>query len=80
MTMKPSIKLNKLLMAFPETNPEYSVEDYQNAVTAHFFLNIGPEPINTPRYQKWGSQTNSTYTNHTQWRSPKMVFVFTHKN
>ena len=40
MTMKPylmgvsSISLNKPLMVFTGTDPEYSVEDYLNAVTS----------------------------------------------
>ena len=33
------------------TDPEYSVDDYLNAVTAKLILNIGPEPINTPLHQ-----------------------------
>ena len=59
MTMNPylmggsSITSNKPLMVFTGTDPEYSVEDYLNAVTAKFILNIGPEPINTPLHQKW---------------------------
>ena len=39
---------NKPLMAFTGAYPEYSVEDYLNAVTANLILNIGPEPLNTP--------------------------------
>ena len=59
MTMNPylmggsSITSNKPLMVFTETDPEYSVEDYLNAVTANLILNIGPEPINTPLHQNW---------------------------
>ena len=59
MTMNPylkggsSITSNKPLMAFTGTDPEYSVEDYLNAVTANLILNIGPEPINTPLHQNW---------------------------
>ena len=59
MTMNPylmggsSITSNKPLMVFTGTDPEYSVEDYLNAVTANLILNIGPEPINTPLHQKW---------------------------
>ena len=59
MTMNPyliggsSIASNKPLMVFTGTDPEYSVEDYLNAVTANLFLNIGPEPINTPLNQNW---------------------------
>ena len=53
MTMNPylmggsSITSNKPLMVFTGTDPEYSVEDYLNAITANLILNIGPEPINT---------------------------------
>ena len=43
-----SITSNKPLMVFTGPDPEYSVEDYLNAVTANLILNIGPEPINTP--------------------------------
>ena len=35
------------------TYPEYSEEDYLNAVTANLILNIGPEPVNTPLHQTW---------------------------
>ena len=48
-----SITSNKPLMVFTGTDPEYSVEDYLNAVTASLILNIGPEPINTPLHQTW---------------------------
>ena len=59
MTMNPylmggsSITSNKPLNVFTGTDPEYSVEDYLNAVTANLILNIGPEPINTPLHQNW---------------------------
>ena len=59
MTMNPylmggsSITSSKPLMVFTGTDPEYSVEDYLNAVTANLILNIGPEPINTPLHQNW---------------------------
>ena len=33
--------------------PEYSVEDYLNAVAANLILNIGAEPMNTPLHQSW---------------------------
>ena len=48
-----SITSNIPLMVFTGTDPEYSVEDYLNAVTATLILNIGPEPINTPLHQNW---------------------------
>ena len=38
-------------MVFTDTDPEYSVEDFLNAVTANLILNIGPEPIKTPLHQ-----------------------------
>ena len=59
MTMNPylmgesSIPSNKLLMVFTSKGPQYSVEDYLNAVTANLIVNIGPEPINTPLHQNW---------------------------
>ena len=59
MTMNPylmggsSIMSNKPLMLFTGTDPENSVKDYLNAVTATLVLNIGPEPVNTPLHQKW---------------------------
>ena len=40
-------------MVFTGTDPEYSVENYLNAVTSNLILNIGPEPINTPLHQNW---------------------------
>ena len=46
-----SVTSNKPLMVFTGTDPEYSVEDYLNAVTANLSLNIGPELINTPLHQ-----------------------------
>ena len=59
MTMNPylmggaSISSNNPLMVFTDTDPEVSVEDYLNAVTAKLILNVGPEPVNTPLYQNW---------------------------
>ena len=59
MTMNPylmggsSITSNKPLMVFTGRDPEYSVEDYLNAVTANENLKIGPEPIDTPLHQNW---------------------------
>ena len=40
-------------MLLTGTDPEYSVEDYLNAVTANLILNIGTEPINTQIHQNW---------------------------
>ena len=38
-------------MEFIDTDPEYFVEDYLNAVTAN--LNLGPEQVKTPLHQHW---------------------------
>ena len=59
MTMNPylmggsAIQPNEPLMVFTGTEPEYSVEDNLDAVTANLILNIGPEPINMPIHQNW---------------------------
>ena len=59
MTMNPylmvgsSITSNKPLMVLTGTDPEYSVQNYLNAVTAKLILNIGPEPVITPLHQNW---------------------------
>ena len=59
MTMNPCLicesskSSNMPLMVFTGTDPECSVEDYLNAVTANLILNIGPEPINMPLHQNW---------------------------
>ena len=81
MTMNPylmggsSITSNKPLMVFTGRDPEYSVEDYLNAVTANFILNIGPKPINVLNIgpepaQKWFSvlpiEIKSDWTRFTQ--------------
>ena len=59
MTMNPylmgglSITSNKPLMVFTGTYPEYSVEDFLNAVLPNLILYIGIEPVNTPLHQNW---------------------------
>ena len=40
-------------MILTGTDPEYSLEDYLNAVTANLILNIGPEPVYMPLHQNW---------------------------
>ena len=45
------ISSNKPLTVFTGTNPEYSVEEFLNAVTANLILNLGCEPVNTPLFQ-----------------------------
>ena len=51
-------------MVFTGTDPEYSVKDYPNAVTANLVLNIGPEPVHTTS-SKLETSTHSFNTNHT---------------
>ena len=48
-----SITSKKPLMIFTGTDPEYSVDDYLNAVIANLILKIGPESINSPLHQNW---------------------------
>ena len=50
---RSSISSDKRLMVITGADPDYSVEDYLNAVTANLFLNIGSEPVNTPLHQNW---------------------------
>ena len=38
-----SMTSNKPSKVFTDTDPEYFVEDYLNAVTANLVLNLGPE-------------------------------------
>ena len=44
---------NKPLMVFTGTDPEYSVEDYLNAITADLILNIVPKSVHSPLHQNW---------------------------
>ena len=59
MTLNPylmggsSLSSNKPLMVFTGTDPEYSVDDNLNAVTANLISNIGPESVNMPLHQNW---------------------------
>ena len=59
MTMNPYLMVgssktsNKSIIGIHRHKPEYSVEDYLNAVTANLILNIGSEPVNTPLHQNW---------------------------
>ena len=61
MTMNPylmgrfSISSIKPLMVLTETDPEYSVEDFLNAVTANLLLNIGPEGVQKRHFIKNGN-------------------------
>ena len=50
---RSSVSSNKTLMVFTGPDPEYSVKDYLNAVTANLILDIGPLPVNTPLHQNW---------------------------
>ena len=40
-------------MVFTGTDPEYSEEDYLNAVRAEIIFNVGSEPVKIPLYQNW---------------------------
>ena len=81
MTMIPylmggsSITSNKPLMVFTGTDPEYSVEDYLNAVTANLILNIEPEPLNTPLHQNWIHRRTAKSKQHLM-AQPKNDFQF----
>ena len=48
-----SISSNKPLTVITGTDPEYSVEDYLNAVIENLILIIEPKPVNTPFHQNW---------------------------
>ena len=71
---------NKPLMLFTGKDPEYSVEDYLNAVTANLILNIRPEPINTPLHQNWIHRRTALIQTTLDGAAQKMVFSITHKN
>ena len=86
MTMNPylmggsSIQSNKPLMVFIGTYPEYSVEDYLNAVTANLILNVGPEPINTPLHQNWIHRRTTLIPTTLDGAAHKLFFRFTYRN
>ena len=51
--MVVSSKASKTFLVFTGTDPECSVEEYLNAVTANRIWNLSPEPINTPLHENW---------------------------
>ena len=67
-------------MVFTGTDPEYSVEDYLNAVTANLILNIGPEPINTPLHQNWIHRRTALIQTTLDGTAEKMVFSIAYRN
>ena len=67
-------------MLFTGTDPEYSVEDYLNAVTANLILNIGPEPIHTPLHQNWIHRRTALIQTTLDGAAQKMVFSITYRN
>ena len=75
-----SITSNKPLMVFTGTDPEYSVEDYLNAVTANLILNIGPEPINTPLHQNWIHRRTALIQTTLDGAAQKWFFSTTSRN
>ena len=86
MTMNPylmggsSINSNKPLMVFTGTDPEYSVEDYLNAVTTNLISIIGPEPINTPLHQNWIHRRTALIKTTLDGAAKKFIFSTTHRN
>ena len=53
-TMNPYlISSKKPLMVFTGTDPEYSLEDYLNAITAKVIKNVGLESVNTLLHPSW---------------------------
>ena len=82
MTMNPylmsgsSITSNKPLIVFTGTDPEYSVEDYLNAVTPNLILNIGPEPVNTPLHQNWIHKRTALIQATIDGAAQKCFFLF----
>ena len=59
MTMRPYLKCGSFLTSikplkdFTETDPEFSVEYYLNAVTANLISYMGPESIITQLHYNW---------------------------
>ena len=86
MSMKPylmsgsSLISNKPLRVFTGTDPEYSVEDYLNAVTAKLILNIRPEPVKALPHQNWIHRRTASIQTTLDGAAPKMVFSFTYRN
>ena len=64
-------------MVFTGIDPEYSVKDYLNAVTANSNLNIGPEPVNTPHHQNWIHRCIALIQTTLDGAAQKKVFSFT---
>ena len=58
------------------TDPEYSVEDYLNAVTANLILNIGAEPVNTPLHQNWIHRRSALIQTTLYGAAQKLFFQF----
>ena len=75
-----SITSNKPLMVFTGTDPEYSVYDYLNAVTANLILNIGPEPVNTLLHQNWIHRRKAILQATLDGAAQKTVFSFANRD
>ena len=67
-------------MVFTGTDPEYSVEDYLNAVTATLISNIGPERVNTPFLQNWIHRRTALIPTTLDGAAQKCFFSFTYRN
>ena len=74
-----TITSKKLLIVLTGRDPEYSVEDYLNAVTANLILLIVPKPVITPVHQKLIHDAHSIISNPSRCRSSKRVFCPTHR-
>ena len=75
-----SIITNKPLIVFTGADPEYSVEDYLNAVTANLVLIIRPAPVNTLLHQNWIHRRTALSQTTPDGAGPKTVFSFTYRN
>ena len=60
-------------MELTETDPECSVEDYLNAITANLILSIGPEPTNTPPHPNWIFRCRSLIQTELRKITPKKL-------
>ena len=85
MTMNPylmggsSTTSNNPMMVFTGTDPEKSVEDYLNAVTANLILNTGPEPVNTPLHQNWILRLTALIPTTLDGAAQKRLFGFIYR-
>ena len=70
-----SIITNKPLRVSTGADPEYSVEEFLNAVTAKIILNLGPKPIKSTLHQS--RILKRTDINHARLCSSKTALILT---